>query len=63
LEAFDKAVGTFLNTATRPSETDMSGKIFMEELKDVVKAGELDEAIRQLEQFRWPGPPPRAAKP
>jgi hypothetical protein len=65
LEAFDKVVGTFLNDATPPSETDMPGKIFMEELKDVLKDGlkarELDERIRQLEQFRWPGPPPRAA--
>ena len=63
LEAFDKAVGTFLSNVARPSETDMPGKIFMEELKDVVKAGEVDEPIRQLEQFRWAGPPHRAATP
>lgn len=58
LEAFDKVVGAFLKAdATRPSETDMSAKISMGQLEDVVKAGELDEPIRQLEQFRWPGAP------
>ncbi|KWT64046.1 hypothetical protein [Variovorax sp. WDL1] len=58
LAAFDKAVGAFLKAdATRPSETDMSARIFMGQLEDVVKAGELDDPIRQLEQFRWPGAP------
>jgi hypothetical protein len=61
LGAFDKVVGTFLSNVAPPPETDISGRIFMKDLKDVIKAGELDEPIRQLEQFRWPGPPHQAA--